>query len=202
MTAPQSPDSLRRVLDSVFTAPRYHWVARRDPWTYLRNGLERILDWFAALARAHPVDYRVLMIALSVVLAAILLHIGWLLVRTVRAPARTVPAPATPVTPRDREWFRREAERLAARGRYDEAAQAEFVALVMALDARELVTFHPSKTPGDYLREIRVAPAERHAFGELVGDLYGYAFARRPIGAGDFDAWRSRAQPERYADAH
>ncbi len=202
MTVSQSPDSLRRVLDSVFAAPRYRWVPARDPFAVLRNGFERVLEWFAALARAHPVDYRLLVIALSVLLAAILVHIGWLLLRTMRAPTPAAAKPATLVVPHDREWFRREAGRLATHGRYDEAAQAEFVALVMALDARHLLTFHPSKTPGEYLREIRVPPAGRHRFSELVGDLYGYAFARRPIDARDFDDWRSRAQPERYEDAH
>ncbi len=201
LAAGPGPDSLRRVLDSVFADPRYTWHPRPDPFEFIRVWFARAMDWFAALATAHPVDFRLVVIAMSLLLAALLLHIGWIVFHTIRPAPPTVLAAGT-IVYRDRDWFVGEADRLARRGRYPEAAQAAFVALVMALDARHVVAFHPSKTPGEYLTEARLAAPERNRFRELVGDLYGYAFARRPITAGDYAEWRSRAEPERYADAH
>jgi hypothetical protein len=48
---------------------------------------------------------------------------------------------------------------------------------------------------------VKLAPPGREAFRELVRALYGYAFARWPCGAAEFDRWRQWAAPERYAGA-
>lgn len=50
-----------------------------------------------------------------------------------------------------------EAERLAARGEFTEAAHALFAALVSSLAARGELRLHASKTSGDYARELRRA---------------------------------------------
>jgi hypothetical protein len=73
--------------------------------------------------------------------------------------------------------------------------QADFLALVLALEAADLLRFHPAKTPAEYSRESRLAPSARVEFRELVRTLYGYAFARWPCGPGDFASWRTRAEP-------
>lgn len=56
-----------------------------------------------------------------------------------------------------------EAERLAGSGAYLEAAHALCAALLTASARRGEVTLHPSKTTGDYARELRRrgAPSER-----------------------------------------
>ncbi len=56
-----------------------------------------------------------------------------------------------------------EAERLASSGSYLEAAHALCAALLTASARRGEVTLHPSKTTGDYARELRRrgAPSER-----------------------------------------
>ena len=48
-----------------------------------------------------------------------------------------------------------DAERFAAAGQFTEAAHALFAALLVAISARGDVRFHPSKTAGDYARELR-----------------------------------------------
>ena len=47
------------------------------------------------------------------------------------------------------------AQALAARGEFTAAAHSLYVALLESLAAREQVRLHPSKTIGDYLRELR-----------------------------------------------
>jgi hypothetical protein len=48
-----------------------------------------------------------------------------------------------------------DAQRLAASGRFTDAAHALYAALLRALAARDQVRIHPSKTVGDYGRELR-----------------------------------------------
>jgi hypothetical protein len=122
--------------------------------------------------------------------------------RAVRSAGRGSEAlPSGDAVRRGREWYRREADRLAAQGRYAEAIQSDFLALVLALDGLRLLKFHPSKTPAEYGMEARLAGGAREEFRELVRRLYGYAFARRPCGPAEFAEWRARAAPERYASA-
>jgi hypothetical protein len=194
-------DSLRGVLDSVFAAPDYVWVERTPPLAFLARWLEGFTRWLYATREAHPVGFQLVLGALVILLVLILVHAGWILFHTIRGTASaSIRLSETPVR-RDRAWYRREADRLAGQGRYVEAMQAEFLALVLALEAAELLRFHPSKTPAEYGRESRLSPSAREEFRELVRALYGYAFARWPCGPGDFAGWRARALPERYARA-
>ena len=200
MTAPA--DSLRALLDSVFASPDYRWTEQPSPLGFLTRWLDGLQRWLLALREAHPTAFRLLLALLLVVLVAILVHAGWILFHTVRGAGRaSLPAPA--VGPRrDAVWYREEADRLAAQGRYAEAMQTDFLGLVRALDRFELLRFHPGKTPAEYGREARLAPAALQEFRELVRTLYGYAFARWPCGPEDFARWRLLSKPDRYAAAH
>ena len=201
MSWQQHPDSLRAILDSVFAAPAYHWVQRPDHVSWLRHAWLAIKDWYANLREAHPLGFQILMYTALAVTVAIVLHAAWRFFADVR-PVDMATAADTPAFRRDEAWYRREADRLAATGRYAEAMQADFVALVLALDAREALRFHPSKTPGEYARESTFAPEARARFRDLVTRLYAYAFARMPCGAGEFAAWRADTVAERYAPAN
>jgi hypothetical protein len=75
------------------------------------------------------------------------------------------------------------------------------LALVLALDARRLLKFHPANTPAEYGREAELPGSAREEFSELVRRLYGYAFARRPCGPAEYAEWRALSAPERYAPA-
>lgn len=199
----QAADSLRAVLDSVFAGRDYRWVVKRQAVGVLRQWLDALQAWLAGLRDAHPVGFGFFEAALIIVVVAILVHAGWVLTRAVRPSAEgaggVIPSPSAQ---RDRAWYRREADRLAAEGRFVEAIQADFLSLVLALDASRLVRFHPSKTPAEYAEEARLDGDGRAQLHALVRSLYGYAFARRPCGADEFVEWRSRAAPERYAPAH
>jgi len=198
----QHPDSLRAILDTVFAAPAYKWVQRPDHVSWIRHAWLAIKDWYANLSESHPLGLEIAMWALLAIAVAIVLQAGWRFFADVRTEDTVQDDHGGPAVRRDEEWYRHEADRLAATGRYAEAMQADFVALVLALDARQALRFHPSKTPGEYARESSFTPEARAQFRDLVRRLYVYAFARVPCGAAEFADWRSDATPERYAPAH
>ena len=195
-------DSLRAVLDSVFAAPEFRWVERAETFGLLRRWFRMVRQWLFELRETHPALFKLLIAGLVLVEVASLVHAGWILFKTLRAArALSDAGPADLAERRDRAWYRARADELAAAGRYAEAMQYDFLALILALDAAALVRFHPSKTPAEYTREPGLGPAARDELRGLVGALYGYLFARHPCGPGDFTAWRARALPERYAAA-
>ena len=196
-----SPDSLRVVLDSVFADPAYRWVERPEPMAQFQGWLTRLEQWLATLRDHNPLGFKIFLAALIIVLVAILVHAGWVLIRTVRPRARDMGPVAAPVLRRDRDWYRREAERLAGAGRFAEAMQADFLALILSLDAAQLVRFHPSKTPLEYAREARLDPGLRAELHDLVGSLYQYLFARRTCGPAEYVDWRNRVAKD-HAAAH
>ncbi len=199
----QRPDSLRAILDSVFRAPVYRWTERPDPFAILRRGWIEFLGWLAALRDAHPFGYQALLYLLLALVLVLAVRVLWILYHTVKASPAIHGADSTSErTPRTATWFQHHAAQLAASGRYAEAVQADFLALVLALDALKVLHFHPSKTPAEYTRESGLDPAAAAAFRDLVRRLYGYAFARWPCDAAAYAQWRNDARPERYAAAH
>ena len=123
--APQQPDSLRAVLDSVFAAPQYRWVRRPDALASLRLWWAELKQWLQGLHDAHPIGYRVVLFAAVAILTAILIRIGWDFLRAMGSEnnrANNAPGPDGPW--HDEAWYRREADRLATRGRFADAIQA------------------------------------------------------------------------------
>lgn len=177
-------DSLRAVLDSVFRDPAYRWAEREDFWAPVRRAWTWALDQVGELARSNPAALTVLQWVLITLLAAIFVHGGWVVWHMIRGATARSEAPAAVPAPRGADWYRAEAERLAREGRFREAMQADFVAVVLRLDARRLLRFHPSKTPGEYARE-------QERLGPLVRVLYACLFARAPCGAPEYAEWRA-----------
>jgi hypothetical protein len=195
-------DTLRAVLDSVFAGPGYQWVERPEPLGVVQGWLRLLQQRLLDLREANPLGFRLLLAGMILLVVAIFLHAGWVFLKTIRAAAESPDAglPGRPAI-RDRAWYRAEADRLAAAGRYADAMQYDFLALILALDAASLLRFHPSKTPGEYSREARLPAEAGAAFRALVRTLYLHVFARRPCGPEEFAAWRARLDPERYASA-
>jgi hypothetical protein len=200
--AGEGTERLRAVIDSVFAGQQYRWETPLDPFAPLRRAWVWLVGWLQGLRAESPSAYWALIALLVVVLAAILGHAAWVAWRTVSGDAAAELRGAAPRREvRDAAWYAREAERLAAAGRYAEAMQADFLRLVLQLDARQLVRFHPSRTPNEYAREATLSPEARRELGELVRRLSAYVFARVPCGAAELREWQSRAAPERYARA-
>ncbi len=193
-------DSLQRVVDSIFAQPAYQWVERRNPLAFLRRWFLALLDWLRGLESTQPALYWFLFSVLVALLVAIVVHAVVVMSRTLRAARLPAEAAATPLArTRGAAWYRAEAVRLAAAGRYPDAMQADFLGLVLELDQRHLLRFHPSKTPREYSLELHAGEGGRDTFRGLVGTLYRCAFARAPCGPAEFAQWQGATQAERYA---
>lgn len=189
-----NPDSLRATLDSVFAGPAYRWVERPHPFAWLRRWWDAALDGLRGLEAGHPAVYWAIVGVLVAVLVAIMVHVVVVAARTIRyATAAEATARAVAAPPRDAAWYRERAEQLARDGHAAEAVQAAFQALVLELSAAGLVRYHPSKTPREYLREARLATADRERLRGLVDAMYGYAFAGVRCGPGEYAEWRTAA---------
>jgi hypothetical protein len=195
-------DSLRHVIDSVFTAPAYRWTEAVDPLAGAKLRFAELINWIKHLESNSPTLYLLVIGALVAVLVAVLVHITWLVWRTLRAPPAVASVLPSDALRRDAQWFRGEADRLADAGRFREAVQADFLALVLTLDGWGTVRFHPSKTPAEYLGEPALRGAAQAEFGELVRQLYRIGFGGASCDAAGYAEWRRRAAPERYAPAH
>lgn len=197
-----SPDSLRVVLDDVFQGSAYAWETSRGIGDVLWRAFWEVVRWIVRLEDTHPVVYWALVIGGVLVVAAVMAHAIVLVVRTMRKPSATSTGTITRTAlARDAEWHRRQAATLAAGGRFLDAMGHMFAALVLELDRRKALRYHPSKTPAEYLREVDVAPERREQLRQLVDDLYAALFGGRVPQAEDWAdfAGRVRAFVESHA---
>ena len=185
MTDPQataSADSVRAVLDEVFSSAPYEWRVRPDPWRWLRELITDLVARLAQLEAEHPVAYYALLVGLAVLLIAIMVHLGyltWLAFRRRESGAKGGAEIQREV--RDAAWHRRRALELEAQGRYPESLAHRFAALVAQLEKRQVLQVHPSKTPGEYLREAQLEPPAHQALEGIVGWLYDHLFGGQPL---------------------
>jgi hypothetical protein len=197
-------DSLQSAIDSVFAGQEYQWRAIPDPWSAVRRAWTALMDAIDRLRIDNPLAYRLFVWSLIAILALIVLHALWVAARTVRGgSARGTREPEQPtMVVRGASWYAAEAQRLAKEGRYVEAIQADFVRLMLELDGRKAVRFHPSKTPHEYVRDPGLAESSRTELRALVRALYGFAFGRAPCDVNAWESWRQQASTDRYAAAH
>ncbi len=191
-----SADSIRLAVQEVFSAREYDWRfrARSSMWSRVWSLFLRLLDWLDRLHDTHPVGYWALIGLLILILAVILGHFIYVLVRSLRpsAPVTTLAAAAPP--PRDASWHLAEARRLASAGMLTEALGHRYLAMVLELDRRGALRFHPSKTPAEYLREAQLDAAGQSGFAELVWALYRHLFGGVPCAADDWVAFDHAAE--------
>ena len=202
--ADASPGALRAALDSVFAAPAYRWADTPAPLQWLRDWWHRLGDWLEGLRAGNPAAFRILALALLVVLVLILAHGAWVVWRTVRHGAGPERGGARPAEreERDAAWYLREADRAAGVGRMREALQLAFVGLALTLDRQGLLRYDASKTPAECVREARLAGADGDRLGALVRALYAHVFGGRPIGPDDYRRWREDLARPWHAPAH
>jgi Domain of unknown function (DUF4129) len=191
-----SADSIRLAVQEVFTAREYDWRfrARSSMWSQVWSLFLRLLEWLDRLHETHPVGYWALISLLILMLAVILGHFIFVLWRSLRpsVPVSTPAAAAPP--PRDARWHLAEARRLASAGLLTEALGHRYLAMVLELDRRGALRFHPSKTPAEYLREAQLDAAGQSGFAELVWALYRHLFGGVPCAADDWVAFDHAAE--------
>lgn len=201
---PQLPDdSLRAVLDGIFSDPHYRWAEPPDPFRWLRDAWVWLQDRLLALRTESPGLFRVFVAALAVLLALILLHAAYVFALTVRGATRRERAGAAPAGEprRDGRWYLARADEAARAGRFLEALRLGFTALALHLDGLALVRYGAGKTPADYAREARVTGEDRERLRRLVQALYRHAYGGVPCGAEDYARWRADALGEWHATA-
>ena len=192
MQAAQAPaaDSVRTVLRAIFAEPRYRWAVRRTAADIIREFLNAVQDFLGRLALQHPIAFFALMITLALLVVLMFTHMA-LTVRRAFQRGPEAPAPEAPPLPvaRDAAWHLAQARQLVAAERYAEALSHRFLALVLELERRHVVTVRPSRTPAEYAREVRLDSDGRAGFSALVATLYGALFGRGHVDAAAFEAF-------------
>ena len=189
------PDSLRAVLDSVFAASEYDWAERPALVSWLGRWWQWLIRTLQAFQDNNPGLFRWFVTAMIVILALVVLHAWWVMFRTTREATARDEAPSVkkPQPPRTAVWYHDRAEGLAHEGHFSEALMAAFQALVLDLDRRGLVRYHPSKTPREYVQEEALNSEDRQRLGMLVGTLYQYVFGHEPCGHLQYQTWLAQA---------
>ena len=189
-------DSVRRVVRTVFTQPEYQWVARREPLLWLRRLWFRFIDWIDSLSRTHPFGYNALLGVLILILVLMLAHIGYVVWRITRRSTReSLPeGPGGAGILHDAAHHLARAAELASAGHYVEALGHRFLAVVLELDRVDALKFHASKTPAEYLWEVRLDDTGRASFVALVAVLYRHLFGAVPCPEAEYRAFGEAAQ--------
>ena len=174
-------DSVRRAVQEVFSRPEYGWVPGGRPLHLLRDLWSRFEEWLSRFGAQHPLGFKLLFWAAVLLLVALLVHLGWLGWRIYRSTVERprAPVPGAPMLV-DARGHLAHAEALARAGRYTEALAHRFIALLLELDRAEALTFHPSKTPAEYIREARLGATGRASLAGLVARLYHHVFGAEP----------------------
>jgi len=147
--------------------------------------LERLLDWLAALVRRIFSTVGEVPHAKWIVLGIAVLVLLAIMMRTTLgdgAGERQRRTGAGRVAGAGDAWV--DAERLAAAGDYTEAAHLLYRGVIERLAAGEQIRLHPSKTSGDYARELRRRGSPAHAEFRQFGRRYD----RVLFGIGSCDA--------------
>ncbi len=187
---------MRRALGEVFARPEYHWVERRHPLLWLSKLWYRAVDWLNGLAGDHPTAFTLLIAALIILVVALLVHVGYVVWRILRPTAGQGGGAVlgTAAVVLDARAHLARAEELARAGRYAEALGHRFLAVVLELERADAVRFHVSKTPAEYVGEVRLDAAGRTTFAALVASLYRHLFGAVPCDEVEYQEFGATAQ--------
>lgn len=155
-TAHIDDDVIREAARQIYTAAEYNRFSPWDRlWGYLTEQFGRALAWLLQNIAPWIPETGVGRWLLVILIAVLLTLALWLGVTFWRQRDTRLA--------REQERLHRpehtfaDAERLAALGRFTDAAHILYAALLAAVGRRGHVRLHPSKTIGDYLRELRRA---------------------------------------------
>lgn len=156
----QVPDStIRHTVDAVFRQPEFNrfslwqkilgWVG--EVWSRVAALLDPL---FSSLRRSTPLFWTVIVVLAALVVAIIARAVYLWHVRRVEGAAALRRDAAPHLRYGQDPWTA--AQDLAARGEFTEAAHALYAALLESAARQQQIRLHPSKTLGDYVRELRV----------------------------------------------
>jgi hypothetical protein len=149
-------------------------------------------------SRVSAVIFWVFMIWCILALVAILAHLGWTIWLGVRPSGNLRGAggvsglAADEITSPEELWNRSTA--LARAGAFREAMGLLLLALLRRLETREIVTFHRSKTNGEYVAEYPRDLAGREAFAAWVGAFERTIYGGLPVVGQTYETMTSAAE--------
>ena len=180
----------------VFSRTEFQWVERHRVLSWLIQQWNNFREWLNRLAEQHPVGYNIGLGLLSIVLVALVVHIGYVVWRIVRPGARTgmQAAASRPGNIVNAAWHLARAEELARAGHYAEALAHRFLAAVLELDRIGALRFHASKTPAEYVSEARLDEPGRASLAKMVAQLYRHLFGAVPCDEREYQSFGIAAQ--------
>ena len=117
---------------------------------WILEKLNQLWEWFVEVGQGSPwrfvVVFAVILAVVAIVWTVVSRHAPRLRGRTRSFEERELPMTSE-------EWFAR-AAKLAEEGEWRQAASAVYRGSLLILEKRGYLSFHSSKTPGDYIREI------------------------------------------------
>lgn len=153
----QLPDStIRAAVSSVFSRPEFNRFTLWDRlWGWIVELWHRVVALLAGLLgstpHAAPVFWTVVTL-LALALIAIIARAGYLAFQRSRMRGAEL---RWDLASRSQDHWTA-ANTLAATGNFTDAAHALYAALLDAAARQQQIRLHPSKTIGDYVRELRV----------------------------------------------
>lgn len=162
--------------------------AMRRIFDAIGNALNSLLHFF----RGSETGRHVVLAVVILIVAAIALHF---ILATLAARSDVIAADARPARARAGDAWR-DAERLAAEGRFTDASHALLAALLSTFAQHGEVRLHASKTAGDYARELaRRGSAGRAPFQQFRRRYDAVIFGVGTCTADDYAALLREAQP-------
>jgi hypothetical protein len=195
-------EEVQAAVERVYARPEY--AENPAGWReWIRSRLAEAFAWlseklgsFSELRLSHPWLFWLVIAWLVITAVALLAHLVW---TGLQAARRAEPEAAGGAgktgraRPRTAADWEAEAARLAAEGRLREASAALYQALLLRLDGRGAVRFDPSKTPGDYRREVRPHPDAARALTSFLRLFEPVAFGGRGLDAEGWERMRLAA---------
>ena len=210
----QEPDAaeVARALESVYARPEFEETS--PPWLVqllsdLREAVTELL--FAALERlvsflgeTVPEGWMpaISQIFLALLVLAAVLALAYILVGAGRRRSRLPPDPAAGGAPEgssgpplDAEGWEALAERAAGDGRFRDAAIALYRSVLVRLQDQGALQVRPTKTPGDYRRELATRDTHGPGFEAFLRPFLPLAFGSGRGDPGAFGRLVHAAQP-------
>ncbi len=190
----QDPDQIAQaireaIMEAGIEEPPLHAAQALGQIAFAYVG--RFLAWLDSLGLQDLLEGSGIVRLLAVAATVGLAYLCFRLVRRVRlneAPegsGASVPNPAKDAA----GWFLEALDRQKT-GDLRGAATALYQGVLLSLDARGALAFHPSKTAGDYLRELFAGEPpgrRRRAAGEFLSRVQGYCFGRKGASRKGYD---------------
>jgi hypothetical protein len=190
-------ETIRGTVNAIVSDPEF--MPRKTFGQWLQ---EKLRKWdrpnLNLSSRVATVIFSVFMIWCLLALVAILGHLCWTIWLGVRPSGGLKGAggvsglPADEITSPEELWSRSTA--LAGAGAFREAMGLLLLALLRRLETRQIVTFHRSKTNGEYVAEYPSDLAGREAFAAWVGAFERTIYGGLPVVGQTYEAMTSAAE--------